>query len=413
MLTRFCLYGFLKNQVYFEPFWILAFREKGLSFFWIGLLFGFRGVCINLFELPAGAMADLYGRRNSLLISWCGYMVAFLIFAINAQIGLMFLAMAFYAIGEVFRTGTHKSIILEWLRKEDRLDQKTKIYGYTRSWSKKGSALSVIIAAILLYCTGDYSVLFYATIIPYILGMVNIFGYPTDIGREKSEAVSVREVWRHLMDTLKDSWNRRELRALMAEAMAFQGLFKTTESYLQPGIQLVATTLAAYAVISGEAALALLVAGVYFVLYMVSSFSAKNAHIVAERFGDEDKAARYIWTGYFLLFVAIFIFFYMEMNALAVVFFMVAHILQNIWRPMIVTRISKAIEEERMTTMLSLESQSKALFVAIFSPLLGWLVDTYGLYMVGVLGSFTVLLIFPLHYIQNQAIPSNNIDKKA
>jgi uncharacterized membrane protein YfcA len=38
MLFRFSLYGFLKNQRYFEPFLVLAFLEKGLSFFEIGLL---------------------------------------------------------------------------------------------------------------------------------------------------------------------------------------------------------------------------------------------------------------------------------------------------------------------------------------------------------------------------------------
>ena len=36
MLFRFCLYGFLKNQQYYEPFLILVFREKGLSFLQIG-----------------------------------------------------------------------------------------------------------------------------------------------------------------------------------------------------------------------------------------------------------------------------------------------------------------------------------------------------------------------------------------
>ncbi|MCP3959885.1 MAG: MFS transporter, partial [bacterium] len=47
MLFRFCLYGFLKNQKYYEPFLILAFLEKGLSFFDIGLLIAFREVAIN------------------------------------------------------------------------------------------------------------------------------------------------------------------------------------------------------------------------------------------------------------------------------------------------------------------------------------------------------------------------------
>ena len=59
MLFRFCLYGFLKNQRYFEPFWVLAFLEKGLNFFLLGLLFGFRELATNLMEIPTGAIADV------------------------------------------------------------------------------------------------------------------------------------------------------------------------------------------------------------------------------------------------------------------------------------------------------------------------------------------------------------------
>ena len=77
MLFRFSLYGFLKNQRYFDPFLILVFREKGLSFFQIGILIGFREVCTNLFEIPSGALADLYGRRRAMIFSFCAYIVSF------------------------------------------------------------------------------------------------------------------------------------------------------------------------------------------------------------------------------------------------------------------------------------------------------------------------------------------------
>ena len=81
MLFRFSLYGFLKNQRYYEPFLILAFREKGLSFFQIGLLIGFREICINLFEVPSGALADLYGRRRAMILSFSAYILSFLLLA--------------------------------------------------------------------------------------------------------------------------------------------------------------------------------------------------------------------------------------------------------------------------------------------------------------------------------------------
>jgi MFS family permease len=147
MLFRFSLYGFLKNQQYYDPFIILAFREKGLEFFVIGLLIGFRELCINLFEVPTGAIADLCGRRRSMILSFVSYIISFAVFAASTVLWQLFAAMLFFAVGEAFRTGTHKAMILNWLRLQGRESEKTKTYGFTRSWAKIGSAVSVVIAA--------------------------------------------------------------------------------------------------------------------------------------------------------------------------------------------------------------------------------------------------------------------------
>ena len=74
MLFRFSLYGFLKNQRYYDHFLYLVFLEKGLSYFEIGILIGFREICTNLFEIPSGALADLYGRQRAMIFSfWAAF----------------------------------------------------------------------------------------------------------------------------------------------------------------------------------------------------------------------------------------------------------------------------------------------------------------------------------------------------
>ena len=118
MLRRFSLYGFLKNQRYYDPFIILAFREKGLSFFVIGLLIAFREFSINLMEIPSGALADLYGRRRCMLISFTSYIICFAIFGYSQSIWQLFLAMFFFSIGEAFRSGSHKAMIFDWLERQ-------------------------------------------------------------------------------------------------------------------------------------------------------------------------------------------------------------------------------------------------------------------------------------------------------
>jgi len=70
MLARFSLYGFLKNQRYYEPFMILLFLERGFSFTQIGILVAFREIWINLFEVPSGALADMYGRRRCMILTF-------------------------------------------------------------------------------------------------------------------------------------------------------------------------------------------------------------------------------------------------------------------------------------------------------------------------------------------------------
>ena len=148
MLFRFSLYGFLKNQRYFEPFLVLVFLDKGLGYFAIGLLISFREIIVNALEIPSGAVADVWGRRKAMVLSFAAYILSFALFGLAEGIGLLFAAMALFAVGEAFRTGTHKAMIFTWLRLEGRTDDRTRVYGYTRSWSKYGSALSVIVAAV-------------------------------------------------------------------------------------------------------------------------------------------------------------------------------------------------------------------------------------------------------------------------
>ncbi len=115
MLIRFCLYGFLKNQRYFEPFLYLAFLAKGRSFFEIGVLLAVQGITIVALEIPSGAIADLFGRRRSLVLSFVAYLLSFLVLGLAESYWALCGAMMLHGIGEAFRSGTHKSLIFAWL----------------------------------------------------------------------------------------------------------------------------------------------------------------------------------------------------------------------------------------------------------------------------------------------------------
>jgi len=375
MLFRFSLYGFLKNQQYYEPFLVLAFLEKGLSFTMIGALIGFREVCVNLLEVPTGAVADVTGRRRAMICSFAAYIGAFLLFGLAARLWMLFAAMFFFSIGEAFRTGTHKAMIFDWLARQGREQERTRIYGLTRSWSKMGSAVSVVIAAALVFVTRSYSWIFLACIGPYLANIVNFLSYPSYLDGPPDRAASLDKVLRTLIRALGESVRSRPLRRLLTESMAFEGVYRAGKDYLQPVLKAAALAMPFFVGLDDLRRTAILVGPVYCVLFLLGSLASRHADALCRRTGSEDRAARGIWAMNLAAFAFLVAGVMLNWAAPVVAAFVALAILQNFWRPILISRVAEHTEPDRAATVLSIESQAKSLAAAVLAPLLGFLVD--------------------------------------
>ena len=383
MLTRFSLYGFLKNQRYFEPFIILFFLEKGLSFSQIGFLVGFRELCINIMEIPSGAFADLHGRRRCMILSFVSYMAAFLFFGLSGQYWQMFPAMFLFAVGEAFRTGTHKAMIFTWLRLQGRLEEKTRVYGYTRSWSKLGSALSIILATIFVLFEGNYSTVFFYSIIPYGFGLLNFMTYPGELEGQPEKGISLGDILSHLAETLRTALTIRPLRRLMLESMGFEGIFKAAGDYLQPVIMGMALALPLFEHQAEIRRNALLVGAVYLVLYLASAFASRKSHRITACCGGEEPGSRFLWKTVLVIYAALVPLLFFEFHTPAVAGFLGLYLVQNFWRPILISRFDAFATETRGATVLSIESQAKSIATMIAAPVLGLAVDFVKLHGIG------------------------------
>ncbi len=377
MIGRFSLYGFLKNQRYFEPFFILALLDKPLSYTLLGLLLGFREIAINLLEIPTGAIADVAGRRWAMIVSHLAYIASFTVFALAGAVGWLFVAMALFSVGEAFRTGTHKAIIVHWLTREGRDGETIGVYGFTRSWSKIGSAVSVVIAAVLVFTLRRYDIIFWLSIPPYVANIVNFLTYPRYLDHVAPEGTSIRQMTRALARAFAAALRRRRLRGLMVESMGFAGFYKAGEDYLQP---IIAATALAAPVMLGWTDLqrtAVLVGAVYVVLHLLASAASRRSQWVAHRAGSPVQAARWLWwamAACCAVLSASLLGGALAM-AIAIAAFGALAILQNFWRPIMVSRLTAAADPALHATALSMESQAKSLFVAVAAPLLGVLID--------------------------------------
>ncbi len=378
MIKRFCLYSFLLRQEYFAPFIVLAFLEKGLSYTQIGMLLAIREITVALMEIPSGAIADGIGRRKTLVTSFLGYIVSFLIFGLASNFMMLIPAMLCFAVGEAFRTGTHKAMMFEWLSLEGRKDEKTTIYGITRSWGKMGGAICVIPATLLVFFTNSYSWIFFLSIIPYLINCLNVATYPKALDGEHGEHRSVKGIIGLLKEAFVEVLTRQELRRIVTETMCYEGLFKIGKDFLQPIIKTMVLTLPVLMMWKNEKRMAVMVGIVYFTLNMLSSVASRKSGAFVKKAGSEAKAAGWLWWLELSVFSGALLAVCLGLELIMVILFIILLVAQNLWKPVQVARCAEETDKKKMATVLSIQSQVKSLFLAVTAPIIGYSIDMLG-----------------------------------
>jgi len=383
MFRRFQLYGFLKNLRFFDPFLILFFREMGLSFLAIGALYSVREICTNLLEIPTGVLADAFGRRKAMLASFTAYIVSFVLFYAFPAFWVYAIAMILFALGETFRSGTHKAMILEHLRLRDLESQKVAYYGRTRAASQFGSAIAALVAGGLVLYAGNFRIVFLASTIPYLLGLLLFLTYPKALDGERVSVDGTwhRKAWCALATTGSDflrTLRRPDLLRGLFSSAGFDALFKATKDYLQPILQAQALALPLLLGLAADQRVAVVVGLLYFVIYLGTSFASSRAGHLHSRIRSAPRAANLTFLVGIGLLAAAGAAAWGGAPGIAIVGFLLLYAIQNLRRPILVGLLADLLPHRTMATGLSVETQLRTLLMAGMAPVLGLLADRWG-----------------------------------
>lgn len=402
MFYRFCIYGFLKNLRFFDPFIILIFREAGLSFLQIGFLYSIRDVATNILEIPTGVYADAFGRRKSMLMAFLAYICSFVIFYLFFDFYAYALAMILFAFGEAFRSGTHKALIFEYLHINNMQDLKVAYYGRTRAASQLGSAVNALIAAALVVYSGGYRYMFIASTIPYLLDFFNLMAYPKELDGELVQ-IETGAVAAQLKTTVKVFGKIfTDLDAMRAifNSSSFSAMFKTTKDYLQPVLAVFALSLPFFAFADEVKREAIIIGVVYSLIHLLTSYASRRADRFSERFDSLTLAINITFlVGAGFLFLS-GVSTWQNLAVISVLVFLGFYALYNLRKPMNVAFISDRIEQNVMASGLSVESQFTTILVAIFSPLMGALADGLGVGAALAIFGAGMLLLYPFARVE-------------
>ena len=385
MIARFCAYSVLKNIRPFAPFFVLYLildpqaGGLGLDLFRAGLVVGWERVLVALLEVPLGIVADRFGRRRSLAACFAAYALAFSAFAVAATrpapVALMILlgGQTLYAVGEAFRTGTHKAIMLDWIDTTARTDG-TRIVALARSFSKVTEGVTALAGGILLFARGDLSLLFSVSVVPALAGVALSLSYPRwlegDMVRDRSAAAAgVRAGLRRLAST-------PALVGAIGLSVVFEACFKVAQHYIQPLFRR-GFDANDVAIVGDRGALWL---GGFYLLYgfvgaVGSSLAGRAEHALGGRrfaFGVAFGGGALVCAG--LAFAQVG-----APLAVSAAGFVLLALLQNARRPVFVSFLNRLMDRTQRATTLSIESQGRSIAVALLAPLSGWVGDRWGL----------------------------------
>lgn len=378
---KFCGYGFFKNLRLFEPFLVLFFLSNGLTFLQIGVLYSVREITRNVLEIPAGIIADSLGRRRTMIASFGFYIVSFVVFYLGTSYLLFFAAMGLYALGDAFRTGTHKAMIFDYLRIRGWSDQKTHYYGHTRSFSQLGSALSSLVGGFMVFYTGDYREIFIYTSIPYIIDLLLVASYPKSLDGHRSSfsRKQVIENFRLVFKGFVATFMQWRTLRVASNLSLHTGFYQAVKDYLQPVLQTLALSVPLMLAYGEKQRTAVIVGVVYFFIYLSTSFSARKSGAFSALFKSLGTPLNLTLLAGLASGLLCGFLYDRQYILLAVVFFVIIFLIENLRKPIGVARISEITDKDYLATVLSAESQSHSLITALLAPLIGFLADTLGL----------------------------------
>lgn len=96
--------------------WVALLAARGFSLVEIGIAESVFHLTSLLFEIPSGVIADVFGRRYSMILSQAMFVLSALLMAFSGSFSLVCAALALNALGYNFASGTREALAYDTLR---------------------------------------------------------------------------------------------------------------------------------------------------------------------------------------------------------------------------------------------------------------------------------------------------------
>jgi len=341
------------------------------------MLYAVREVITNLFELPSGILADTFGRKKALAGSFILYIGSFSLFYFFQNFWFFLIAFTLFGLAEAFRSGTHKGMIMDYLKINNMEGQAANYYGHTRSWSQIGSAFSALAAGAIVLYGGSYESIFLYSIPPYLLNFILILSYPTTLNRPFKLTVNkkrkrIGSAIRMLLELLR----KPLVLKIIYSSASHTAYLRAVKDYIQLVMFNMAIILPILVHLNLEQKSGILIGVMYFIIFLASSLASKHSSYLANK--SRINTIRVTLLAGFLLGALSGMAYSYEFWSISILAFAGIYVVENIRKPLLTGAIADQVPKEILTSVISAQSLLRTIITTVLALAFGLLADHFG-----------------------------------
>lgn len=337
---------------FFVPILALFYIASKVSLAQFTFIMGLFALAILLFEIPSGIIADLIGKKRTILIAKLLYIVEIYLIAFYDGFWIFLIAKIISGIGVSFWSGADQALIYDTLKRMKKEKEHKRILGNFFTIQNVVKAFVFISGGFLF--TFNYKLPAICSLPFIILSFILVFFIKEPYVSGKKLGVITSFV--HLKESLIYSWKHSYVKYLML--------------YSLPVATIMWVMLSISSAYLAEISVPVYMIGIVaFISSMLTAFISKKAYKIEEKLGERRSLLAIQITAILSVFLIA-----LMANYIGVLFFLLIPVTQGFFIVIINNYINEYIETSHRATIISIKNMICNLGSFIFFPLVGYMI---------------------------------------
>ncbi|WP_319480622.1 MFS transporter [uncultured Draconibacterium sp.] len=338
------------------PVMLLFYKSNGLGSYELFVLKAIYSVAVVVMEIPSGWMADVWGRKKTLILGSILGSLGFLIYSFSYEFWAFVVAEIVLGIGLSFISGADSALLYDSLKADNKADKYTREEGRITSAGNFAEAIAGVVSGLLVYFS--LRTPFYFQFGVAALAIPAAFTLIEPKVHAVEHMHSIRNLVKNIKNTLVSNTNLRV--AILLSALT--GTATLTFAWLvQPFFVAIGLPEELFGIFWTALNLSVGISSVF--AYKIELFLGKRRSVLI--------VILLLSFGYFLAGISI--------SYYGFVFLFLFYLVRGLATPIFKNYINQYTDSEVRATMLSVRNFIIRIAFAGIGPLLGWITDNVSL----------------------------------